>query len=165
MAAIFLDRDGVVTPQLRKDAYLLREDQVALDDGAGPALRRLADAGHDLYIFSNQKCVALGLVSLDEADRLMNLVVAMCGEAGAPIRDYRFCPHDDAAGCRCRKPKPGQILDLTLVHGIDLASAIVIGDAERDLEAGRRAGCGGGFYLIDGEKYRSLADVVDELLG
>ncbi len=165
MPAILLDRDGVVTPKLPKDAYVLREEQAVLDEGAGLALKRLTDAGHDLYIFSNQKCVALGLIALDEADRLMRLIIAKCAEAGAPIRDYRFCPHDDAAGCACRKPKPGQILDLAEAHGIDLATAIVIGDAERDLEAGRRAGCGGEHCLIDGVRFRNLSDVVTHLLG
>lgn len=163
MSTIFLDRDGVVTPKLPKHAYLLREDQAVLDEGVVSALRRLSDAGHEFFVISNQRCVALGLISLEEAHRLMGLVLAALEREGVRVRDYRLCPHDNHEGCACRKPKPGMILDLAATHGADLGSSIVIGDAESDVESGKAAGCGH-LYLIDGQKYRTLAEVADEIL-
>ena len=42
--------------------------------------------------------------------------------------------------CECRKPAPGLILRAAKRHDLDLAGSWMVGDAARDIEAGRRAG-------------------------
>ena len=37
-----------------------------------------------------------------------------------PLDDVVVCPHDDADGCGCRKPRPGMILDAARRLGLDL---------------------------------------------
>jgi D-glycero-D-manno-heptose 1,7-bisphosphate phosphatase len=67
----------------------------------------------------------------------------MCAEAaaaGAAIDWVGFCPHAPDAGCDCRKPAPGLVLAAIRESGIPPSETVVIGDAERDLEAARRAG-------------------------
>ncbi len=59
--------------------------------------------------------------------------------AALPLDDIRVCPHDDADGCDCRKPKPGLLLR---APAYDMAASVMIGDRWRDIEAGRAAGCG-----------------------
>jgi len=58
-----------------------------------------------------------------------------------PLDGIRMCPHTDADGCACRKPKPGMLLDAAAEFGIDLAASHMVGDRWRDVAAGRAAGC------------------------
>jgi len=51
-----------------------------------------------------------------------------------------YCPHGEGE-CQCRKPLPGMLLEAARRHGIDLAASWMIGDSERDVGAGRAAGC------------------------
>ncbi|MDR0360871.1 MAG: HAD-IIIA family hydrolase, partial [bacterium] len=57
------------------------------------------------------------------------------------LDDVFMCPHDDADGCECRKPKPGLLLAAAASWGIQLDDSVMVGDRWRDVEAGRRAGC------------------------
>ena len=50
------------------------------------------------------------------------------------------CPHDDADGCDCRKPRPGLLVTAAERHGVDLGRSFMVGDRWRDIEAGARAG-------------------------
>ncbi len=59
---------------------------------------------------------------------------------GHPFTDWRLCPHEDAHGCACRKPRPGMFLDLAAVHGIALAESTHVGDSEKDRAAAAAAG-------------------------
>ena len=43
--------------------------------------------------------------------------------------------------CDCRKPKPGLLLQAAKDFNIDLSQSIMIGDSDRDVEAGEAAGC------------------------
>ncbi len=160
--AIILDRDGVLTPKLATDEYILRDDQVVLDAGVGDALRLLAKSGFRLFIFSNQKCVSKGLITLEEAERLHASVIALMEAEGVRVEGSRICPHGDADGCACRKPKPGMILDLAATHGFDLTSAVVVGDSKRDIEAGNAAGCGTCYFIGDGG-FQNLLGVARDL--
>lgn len=75
-------------------------------------------------------------------------LLAMCAAAGMPLAGFYYCPHApigvgqaEHAGCRCRKPRPGLLLDAADQHGIDLRRSWMVGDILDDVEAGRRAGC------------------------
>ncbi|MFD0577303.1 HAD hydrolase-like protein [Dactylosporangium darangshiense] len=53
------------------------------------------------------------------------------------------------AGCGCRKPKPGLVLRLSKVHGIDLAASTMVGDAENDRLLAVAAGIGRFVWAAD----------------
>jgi D-glycero-D-manno-heptose 1,7-bisphosphate phosphatase len=61
--------------------------------------------------------------------------------AALPVEAVSACLHDDADACACRKPKPGQLLELARRHGLDLSRSWMIGDQDRDIVCGRAAGC------------------------
>ena len=61
-------------------------------------------------------------------------------KSGGDILRIYHCPHQNQDGCNCRKPKPGLLLQAAKEYGINLAETFFIGDAQRDIEAGRRAG-------------------------
>ena len=51
-----------------------------------------------------------------------------------------LCPHRPDAGCDCRKPEPGMLLQAAAELGLDLPASVMIGDALSDAQAGQRAG-------------------------
>jgi D-glycero-D-manno-heptose 1,7-bisphosphate phosphatase len=137
-AAVFLDRDGVLTeakvldgvpqsPRLASELAILPE--------AGPACRALAEAGLRLVCVTNQPEIARK--NLDPAElAVMNEILQR--ELG--LDEVVVCPHDDPDGCDCRKPLPGMILDSAARLQIDLAASFTVGDRWRDVDAGKAAG-------------------------
>ncbi len=57
-----------------------------------------------------------------------------------PLDAIYVCPHDDADGCPCRKPRPGMILQAAADLDLDLNHSVCVGDRWRDIDAAQRAG-------------------------
>ncbi len=137
--AVFLDRDGVLVDALiRGDrAYApVSLEQFKITEGAGPLVERLRGAGLLPIVFTNQPDVARGMI----APALLQEMHARLREAVA-VEDVFVCMHDSAAGCDCRKPKPGMLRAAAAKWGIDLSRSFVIGDRWQDVDAGRAVGC------------------------
>jgi histidinol-phosphate phosphatase family protein len=86
----------------------------------------------------------------------------MCGElaaAGAVIDGIYYCPHEEEPPCSCRKPAPGLLFTAARAHQIDLAASWMIGDSDRDMEAGRKAGCRTARILKSDQGASGVADV------
>jgi D-glycero-D-manno-heptose 1,7-bisphosphate phosphatase len=137
--AVFLDRDGVLNAAVVRDGVPRPPgdaDEVEVFPGVGEACNQLRRAGFELVVVTNQPDIARG-TQTEEAVRRINdaLLKALS------LDEVVFCPHDDADGCACRKPKPGMLVDAAQRRGIDLAASFMVGDRWRDVEAGRRAGC------------------------
>jgi len=58
-----------------------------------------------------------------------------------PLDDIRMCPHRQDAGCACRKPRPGMLLDAVERWKIDIKNSYLVGDRDGDISAGKAAGC------------------------
>ena len=58
------------------------------------------------------------------------------------IKKVYYCPHHPniSGTCDCRKPKSGMLIEAKNDFDIDLKNSILIGDKERDIEAGLNAG-------------------------
>jgi D-glycero-D-manno-heptose 1,7-bisphosphate phosphatase len=67
----------------------------------------------------------------------MHLALA---HAGARVDAVFYCPHGQDAGCECRKPKPGLLLDIAHRFNIDLTDVPCVGDSLRDLQAADAVG-------------------------
>ena len=143
--AVFLDRDGTII----EDAdYLTEPGQIRILPGVPDALRRLREAGFLLVVVTNQSAIARGWLT-EEGLALIHAELDRRLEAeGAAVDAYYHCPHlpdGDATGhaqtCDCRKPAPGLFLRAAREWCIDMARSYAVGDAERDVEAGRTAGC------------------------
>jgi D-glycero-D-manno-heptose 1,7-bisphosphate phosphatase len=137
--AVFLDRDGVLNEHvLCNGRPLPPPDRASLRivAGAAAALHALHDAGFFLVCVTNQPDIARGTQSPDVVESINAAV-----RAALPLDDFRMCPHDTPDGCRCRKPKPGMLLDSAAAHDLDLPRSFMVGDRWSDIHAGRRAGC------------------------
>lgn len=154
---VLLDRDGVINAAPTNE-YITSIDELTLLPGAADAIRKLNDRGFGVVVVSNQQCVAKGLLTLGALDDLTAHLTAMIREAsGGAIVEYFYCPHLADAGCECRKPKPGLILQAQSKFGFERERTYVVGDSYKDLEAADAAGCPGIFVLTgnDAGRYRS----------
>ena len=153
--AVFLDRDGTIVEDVN---YLADPEELRLLDGAAEALRRLQDAGFLLLVTTNQSGVARGYLSEDKLCHIHEVLRDMLREHGVRLDDCYYCPHlpdgpveHYARRCECRKPKPGLLEAAAREHGVQVGRSWVVGDSERDVEAGRRAGCR--TILLSGEQH------------
>ena len=145
--AVFFDRDNTL---IVTNDYLGDPDRVLLYDGAASAVSRAKQLGYVVVVFSNQSGVARGMYAEEDVhkvnQRLDRLLLAQ--DDLAIIDRHEFCPDHPAGTVEPynresprRKPSPGMMLDAARALEIDLTLSWTVGDAPRDVEAGRRAGC------------------------
>lgn len=126
---LFIDRDGtmgalwkVKSPEQFRPFAFLPE-----------AVRTAREAGYRLYGFTNQDCTSRG----EGIGYSFEKEFAVYGFDGLYL-----CPHLREAGCDCRKPGSGLLLQAKRDLGLaDFSECIVIGDRETDLIAGAAVGC------------------------
>jgi len=135
--AVFLDRDGVIN---KEKNFVTSWEEFEFIDGIFENINRLNKAGFLVIIVTNQSGISRGFYTEETLKEIHNKMMRIMKENEARIDDIFYCPHYDD-NCNCRKPKPGMILEAAKKHNIDLSKSWVIGDSERDIEAGRRAGC------------------------
>jgi histidinol-phosphate phosphatase family protein len=137
--AVFLDRDGVVN--MPPEGWVTEPDDFVLLPGAGEAIRRLNEAGWAVVVVTNQSAVGRGLMTREQMDAVHDRMVRLLAESGARLDGIYVCPHAPNEGCTCRKPLPGMLLEAARELGLDLSRSVMVGDSERDIEAGKAAGC------------------------
>lgn len=142
--AAFLDRDGTLN---QDNGYVYRIEDFHWLDGARAAIKKLNDAGYLVFLVSNQSGVARGYYDCAAVDRLHQWIQEDLAACGAHLDDIRYCPHHPkgtvpelAISCDCRKPKPGMLQSLIEQWQPDLDRSFMLGDAERDAQAGNAAG-------------------------
>ncbi|MFQ5804368.1 MAG: HAD-IIIA family hydrolase [Candidatus Methylomirabilales bacterium] len=139
--AVILDRDGVLNKKAPPAEYVGTWDEFEWLPGAVEAVRLLKRAGYKVIVVSNQAGIARGMMSEADVTSLHERMQAELSRVGAALDAIYYCPHGWEDGCACRKPKPGMLLQAQRDHHLDLTKTYVIGDDERDVEAGRVVGC------------------------
>jgi len=139
--AVFLDRDGVINRKPPEGQYVTRWEEMQFLPEVPEAIALLARAGYCVFVVSNQRCVAKGLLTQGELESIHQRMCQELADAGAVITKAYYCPHEKQPPCSCRKPAPGMLLTAAQTHELDLASSWMIGDSDIDVEAGRSAGC------------------------
>jgi D-glycero-D-manno-heptose 1,7-bisphosphate phosphatase len=144
---IFFDRDNTL---IATAGYLGSVADLRLIDGAAEAVARARDLGFAVVVASNQSGVARGLYTETEVQAVNRALdeMLLAAHPAAQIDRHAYCPyHPDAVVPRyrldseLRKPRPGMLLRAAAELGLDLGQSWMIGDAPRDIEAGRAAGC------------------------
>ncbi len=132
-AAVLFDRDGTIVID---DPALHDPRQLRLVPGARAALARLRRAGIAIGIVTNQHRV--GECDLDPAT--LEAIHARLAELAGPFDTIQSCTHARGAGCACRKPAPGLILDAAEQLGVEPHACVVVGDIGSDIAAAHAAG-------------------------
>lgn len=147
--AIFLDRDGVIN---HYNGYITKIEDFELLPGASEAVSLINNSGFLAICVTNQPIIARGEITVNELNEIHNKMETLLGNSGAYLDAIYYCPHHPDSGfegeikslkidCDCRKPKPGMLIKAAEDYNIDLKASWMIGDGERDIEAGKVAGC------------------------
>jgi D-glycero-D-manno-heptose 1,7-bisphosphate phosphatase len=134
---LILDRDGTIVIDRQ---YLDDPEQLCFLPGAAEALQAFTRKGHRIIVITNQSGVGRGRFSLERMHEINERFVAMVAAIGGKIDAVYSCPHDPAADCSCRKPKPALLLQAARQFGFEPDRSIVMGDKSTDVELGRRVG-------------------------
>jgi D-glycero-D-manno-heptose 1,7-bisphosphate phosphatase len=132
--AIFLDRDGVLNeceirngkpyaPKCLKDFVLMPNTKSAIE--------KLKLDNYLLIVVTNQPDIGNGIVDANEVELMHKRL-----QEDLQLDDIRICPHSQDAGCFCRKPKPGMLIEAGRDYQLDLKSCWTIGDRWSDIAAG-----------------------------
>ena len=147
--AIFLDRDGTINKYV---GFLRDIDDFELIDGAAEAIKLINQSGYLAIVVTNQPVIARGEVTWEQLNEIHRKMETLLGKDGAYLDGIYICPHHPDKGfagerqeykivCDCRKPKPGLLLKAAIDFNIDLSQSYMIGDDDRDVQAGLNAGC------------------------
>ncbi len=141
---LFLDRDGVLNVD---SGFVGRFEDFRVIDGVFPTLRKAQSDGFSLIVVTNQSGIARGYFTEEAYLVLEDRMRALFRGEGIEFAGIYHCPHHPdgivphlSVACDCRKPQPGMIIRGAREHGIDLASSMMVGDKQSDMEAARAAG-------------------------
>lgn len=135
----FVDRDGVINRD--RDDYVKSASEFEFLPESPQALARLHAAGWTTVLISNQAAVAKGIMTMDALEGINKVLRDGVTAAGGNIDAMYYCLHRPEDRCDCRKPLPGMLIKASKDFGIDPTQAVFIGDAARDILAGKAAGC------------------------
>jgi D-glycero-D-manno-heptose 1,7-bisphosphate phosphatase len=156
MKIIFLDRDGVINRDPGFGGYITSWKVFEFLPRSLEALKKLNQAGYEVFIISNQAGVAKGLYTLKDLDEINKNMLKEVEKAGGRIRSIHYCPHMDEDNCGCRKPKTGLFSLAAKDLGVNFADAFFVGDNRRDILAGKAIGCKTIFVLSGNTSLENL---------
>lgn len=139
MQAIFLDRDGVIN-QERPD-YVKCWQEFEFLPGSLDALELLAQLDLPIAVITNQSVIGRGIVDRQVVDDIHEQMLSRIHAHGGRIDQIFVCPHHPDAGCECRKPRPGLLLQAQDMFNVDLSECLFVGDSITDFLAAQAAGC------------------------
>jgi len=138
MKLVVLDRDGVIN--LDSEHYIKTPAEWKPIAGSLEAIARFTQAGFRVVVATNQSGVGRGLFDMATLNAVHDKMHKAVNQLGGRIDAVFFCPHAEDAGCACRKPQPGMLLEIAERFNVVLAGVPAIGDALRDLQAASAAG-------------------------
>ncbi len=132
-----MDRDGVLNVD-RVD-YVYRMEEFIIPPGVGEALRALKDAGYLLIVITNQSGIAKGIYKREDVYLIHN---AIQEGTGVELDDIYFCPYHEKFDSHSLTRKPGSLMieKAAAKYEVDMDASWMVGDHERDITAGTRAG-------------------------
>lgn len=140
---VFLDRDGTLNVRPPKACYIESPNEFIWLPGAIEAVGILKDAGFRIILVTNQPGIARGNIDEMTLRSIHDKMQRDLDESGVKggIDDIIYCPHNWDDGCDCRKPRPGMLYQAQKKYSLNLTECFMIGDDDRDIEAGSAAGC------------------------
>jgi D-glycero-D-manno-heptose 1,7-bisphosphate phosphatase len=152
--AVFLDRDGVINRAWVRNGTPhppASLGELEILPGVAAALQALRARGYPLIVVTNQPDVGRGILPRSVVEEIHERL-----RTEFALDAILTCFHDGTAGCDCRKPRPGLLLQAARDFDIDLSESFMVGDRWRDVEAGQRAGCKTFYVDYDYQERRAL---------
>ena len=138
--AVFLDRDGVLNSD-EGHYYVFRSEDLKINPGVLEGLKSLARAGFILVIISNQGGISKREYTKVDTDKFHKAMLAEFAKQGIEVAEIYYCPHHSSIeNCFCRKPDSLMIEKALARFRINPSASFMIGDSQRDVEAGQKAG-------------------------
>ena len=137
--AVFFDRDGIINEIVLRDGAPCSPRQASafqFKPGIGELFQTAKEAGFLRIIVTNQPDIERGLLAQAELDAMHRVLAQNLSPDGIEV-----CPAGSSADRR-KKPNPGMLHDAVERWGVDLKQSWIVGDTDKDIEAGRRAGLG-----------------------
>lgn len=139
--AIFLDRDGVINVER---GYTHRLEDFVILPGLVESLQQLMHKGYLLIVVTNQSGIAKELYKREDVEMLHAFLKQEMEKNGIVLTEIYYCVHHpDVSHCICRKPGSLFVEKALARFNIDPAKSYFIGDKERDVQAGEKAGVKG----------------------
>lgn len=135
---VFLDRDGTINVKAPEGQYVTSPAGLVLLPGAARAVARLNAAGLRTVLVTNQSWLSGPSGSSARYAAIHAHLTQLLAAEGAWLDAAYHCPHAPGT-CDCRKPHPGMLLRAARELRFELDNAVIIGDSDSDLQAGRAA--------------------------
>lgn len=152
-----MDRDGTVSEEV---GYMYHAGLYKPFAWAGPAIRKINQSGMKAILITNQSGVGRGYFDEHSVDEVHAILRAELAAHEAHLDGIYTCIHHPDAGCDCRKPNSGMLVQAQRELDIDLTQSYVIGDKHLDVETAFGVGAKGvlvltGYGRAELEKYRA----------
>lgn len=143
---LFLDRDGVINVD---HGYVHRTGDFEFLPSIFDLVRGARALSFEVVVVTNQSGIGRGYFTEETYADLTRWMCRRFEAEGAPLTGVLHAPYLPDAPVEAyradhdwRKPKPGMILEAGRRFGLDLPRSAILGDGDRDLIAGYRAGLG-----------------------
>jgi D-glycero-D-manno-heptose 1,7-bisphosphate phosphatase len=136
---VFLDRDGVINQPALPGEYIRTWEEFKFLPSIADWIRLFNALDLLVIVITNQRGVALGLMSEHALEDIHSRMVAELAHLGARVDDVFYCAHAKNE-CNCRKPQPGLIFQAQEKWDIDLQHSLFLGDSPSDQQAAFQGG-------------------------
>ncbi len=133
--ALFLDRDDTI---IKNIPYMNKVEDIEYLPNVFEKLKGIQDKGYKIFIVTNQSGLSRGLITYAELEAIHKKITDDFSLKGLRIHKYYISPYIHKHPRR--KPGPELLFEAEREFGVDLKSSIMIGDGDRDVDAGYNAG-------------------------
>ena len=149
---VFLDRDGVINPNVFNKVTGEWESphhpkDFTIFPWALQALQQLQDNKYCLFLISNQPSYAKGKTSMENIKAIHDKFHAILIHNQIRFTEYYYCYHHPqgivpelSIECDCRKPGTFFLRDAESKYSLTMRESWIIGDRESDIICGQNAG-------------------------
>ena len=159
---VFLDRDGTINVKAAEGEYITSPADLVLLPGAARAVAALNAACLRTILITNQRWLSEPAGGASRYAAVHVRLLQLLAAEGAWLDAAYHCPHATGT-CDCRKPRSGMLRRAAREYGIDLATAVIVGDSEDDIVAGRSAGTAAVLIHTEGGNGVDADAVVEDL--
>jgi imidazoleglycerol-phosphate dehydratase/histidinol-phosphatase len=159
---LFVDRDGTLIEE-PADHQVDSLEKIRFMPGVFAALAELKKRGLRLVMVTNQDGLGTPSFPRPTFEAPHEFILQAFRSQGIEFDAVFVCPHFQADGCECRKPRTGLVKDFIRDSDVDLEGSAMIGDRETDLEFARNLGLRGLLVRKDGSDSETWPEVVRSL--